>query len=222
MGRGTYEKVLTFDGWPYGSKQVIVLSTTLPADDDDRVTITRSIEETVSVLAQGSRRLHRRWKSRPRISSARSGRRDHHQPRSRPVGRWPAAVRRTRRRHPAHPCRHHELRKRYDQQPLPRVPLNRGTSARWSSPGSFDAGRAANVGFASLLPISEIRCESGAVPQLWSSACRGKPGRLMGRRHDQPRGMGHVTRLSSWLRDRPPSRTQEGAPCPPEPALLPS
>lgn len=54
MGRGTYEKVLTFDGWPYGSKQVIVLSTTLPADDDDRVTITRSIEETVSVL--GSRK----------------------------------------------------------------------------------------------------------------------------------------------------------------------
>jgi dihydrofolate reductase len=26
MGRGTYEKVLTFEGWPYGSTKVIVLS----------------------------------------------------------------------------------------------------------------------------------------------------------------------------------------------------
>ncbi|MDQ6837955.1 MAG: dihydrofolate reductase family protein [Actinomycetota bacterium] len=50
MGRGTYEKILTFDGWPYGSKQVVVLSRTLPRDGDDRITITRSIDETLSLL----------------------------------------------------------------------------------------------------------------------------------------------------------------------------
>jgi dihydrofolate reductase len=29
MGRGTFEKVLTFDSWPYGGKQVVVLSSSL-------------------------------------------------------------------------------------------------------------------------------------------------------------------------------------------------
>jgi len=31
MGRNTFEKVLTFDGWPYGGKQVVVLSSRLAA-----------------------------------------------------------------------------------------------------------------------------------------------------------------------------------------------
>ncbi len=31
IGRRTYEKVLTFDGWPYGAKPVVVLSSRPPA-----------------------------------------------------------------------------------------------------------------------------------------------------------------------------------------------
>lgn len=50
MGRGTYEKVLTFDSWPY-AKPVIVLSTTLPSNADPRVTVTRDIPQTMAVLA---------------------------------------------------------------------------------------------------------------------------------------------------------------------------
>ncbi len=49
MGRGTYEKVLTFGDWPYPDKQVLVLSTTL-AGDDERVQVVRSLEEAVAVL----------------------------------------------------------------------------------------------------------------------------------------------------------------------------
>jgi dihydrofolate reductase len=49
-GRGTYEKVLTFDVWPYGGKRVIVLSATLPADDA-RITVARSMEEALRELA---------------------------------------------------------------------------------------------------------------------------------------------------------------------------
>lgn len=50
-GRGTYEKVLTFDAWPYDGKRVIVLSTTLAADDA-RITVVRSAEEAVRELAE--------------------------------------------------------------------------------------------------------------------------------------------------------------------------
>lgn len=50
MGRGTYEKILTFDGWPFDSKQVIVLSRTLPAEGDNRVTIARSIVDVTALL----------------------------------------------------------------------------------------------------------------------------------------------------------------------------
>src|SRR3712207_591662 len=49
MGRGTYEKSLTFDGWPY-AKPVIVLSTTLPRAGDERITVTRTVDETVQLL----------------------------------------------------------------------------------------------------------------------------------------------------------------------------
>ncbi len=51
MGRGTYEKVLTFDSWPY-AKPVIVLSTTLPDTEDKRITVTRDIPETLRLLAE--------------------------------------------------------------------------------------------------------------------------------------------------------------------------
>jgi dihydrofolate reductase len=52
MGRRTYQKVLTFGGWPYSSKQVVVLSSTLGRSLDDRVTVTGTIEETLDVLGQ--------------------------------------------------------------------------------------------------------------------------------------------------------------------------
>lgn len=58
MGRGTYEKVLTFGGWPYANQRVIVLSSGLAADDD-RITVTRSVEETVALLdARGARGVY--------------------------------------------------------------------------------------------------------------------------------------------------------------------
>jgi dihydrofolate reductase len=50
MGRGTYEKVLTFDTWPFQKKRVIVMSTTLPADDN-RITIARTLDDAAGELA---------------------------------------------------------------------------------------------------------------------------------------------------------------------------
>lgn len=55
MGRGTYEKILTFDSWPY-AKPVIVLSTTLPVAGDERITVTRDIPEILGLLDQRSAR----------------------------------------------------------------------------------------------------------------------------------------------------------------------
>lgn len=49
MGRGTYEKVLTFDAWPYEGKKVMVLSTTLEPGDG-RIAIVRSLEDAVRRL----------------------------------------------------------------------------------------------------------------------------------------------------------------------------
>lgn len=42
MGRNTFEKVLTFDNWPYGDKRVVVLSTQLK-------TIPTNLSKTVSL-----------------------------------------------------------------------------------------------------------------------------------------------------------------------------
>ncbi|MGI8947229.1 MAG: dihydrofolate reductase family protein [Ornithinimicrobium sp.] len=50
MGRGTYEKVLTFGSWPYDRFRVLVLSTTLPANEDSRITVARSIDQACAVL----------------------------------------------------------------------------------------------------------------------------------------------------------------------------
>lgn len=50
MGRGTYEKVLTFGSWPYEAFRVLVLSTTLPAGDDPRITVLRSTTEARQLL----------------------------------------------------------------------------------------------------------------------------------------------------------------------------
>lgn len=50
MGRGTYEKVLTFGFWPYEKFRVLVLSTTLPEAADTRITIVRSVAEARRLL----------------------------------------------------------------------------------------------------------------------------------------------------------------------------
>ena len=49
MGRGTYEKVLTFGGWPYSDHRAIVISSVLQTADE-RITVARSIESVVSIL----------------------------------------------------------------------------------------------------------------------------------------------------------------------------
>lgn len=54
IGRGTYEKVLTFGFWPYGAKQVVVLSTTLARDHDERVAVARNLPEVLGVLDDGA------------------------------------------------------------------------------------------------------------------------------------------------------------------------
>ncbi|MGA9715864.1 MAG: dihydrofolate reductase family protein [Aeromicrobium sp.] len=51
MGRGTYEKVLTFGFWPYEKLEVLVLSTTLPEGADSNVTVVRSVDDVSKVLA---------------------------------------------------------------------------------------------------------------------------------------------------------------------------
>lgn len=48
MGRGTYEKVLSFDTWPYADRRVLVVSSTL----DDRITVVRDVDEAVTELAE--------------------------------------------------------------------------------------------------------------------------------------------------------------------------
>jgi len=50
MGRGTYDKVITFDPWPYERFRTVVLSTTLAPDADARITVVRSLEQAVALL----------------------------------------------------------------------------------------------------------------------------------------------------------------------------
>jgi len=59
LGRNTYEKVLTFDFWPYEGKQVEVLSSTLPADADERVIVHRTLDGLVQTLEdRGAKRIY--------------------------------------------------------------------------------------------------------------------------------------------------------------------
>jgi dihydrofolate reductase len=59
MGRGTYEKVLTFDHWPYPDQHVIVLSSTLPGAVDSRISVTHSVACTMTLLAErGARQVY--------------------------------------------------------------------------------------------------------------------------------------------------------------------
>ncbi|MFZ4894741.1 dihydrofolate reductase family protein [Plantibacter sp. Mn2098] len=50
MGRGTYEKVLTFDAWPYPEHPVIVLSSTLDPSTDSRVTVVATLDDAMRAL----------------------------------------------------------------------------------------------------------------------------------------------------------------------------
>jgi dihydrofolate reductase len=52
MGRGTYDKAITFDVWPYRAQQVVVLSTTMTAPDDPPLTVARSVAETARLLSK--------------------------------------------------------------------------------------------------------------------------------------------------------------------------
>ncbi|WP_432942691.1 dihydrofolate reductase family protein [Kribbella sp. CA-253562] len=59
LGRKTFETVLTFDFWPYEGKQVEVLSTTLPADADERVIVHRTLDGLVETLNdRGAKRIY--------------------------------------------------------------------------------------------------------------------------------------------------------------------
>ncbi|MGP3959479.1 dihydrofolate reductase family protein [Nonomuraea sp. 3N208] len=51
-GRGTYEAGLTFDPWPHEGRYVAVLSTTLEAGADPRVTVYRDLGRLVRGLAE--------------------------------------------------------------------------------------------------------------------------------------------------------------------------
>lgn len=52
MGRGTLAKVLTFGFWPYPDHRVVVLSSTLAMDDDDRFTVKRTVAEAADLLTE--------------------------------------------------------------------------------------------------------------------------------------------------------------------------
>jgi dihydrofolate reductase len=59
MGRSTYEFIKPFDDWPYQGKPVHVLSTTLEAGADPRITVHPSFDEAVAALgAAGYRRVY--------------------------------------------------------------------------------------------------------------------------------------------------------------------
>jgi dihydrofolate reductase len=51
IGRGTYDKVMTFENWPYTGKQVIVLSTTLK-DPAHGASVVASLDEAIAKLEE--------------------------------------------------------------------------------------------------------------------------------------------------------------------------
>ncbi|HKJ12193.1 MAG TPA: dihydrofolate reductase family protein [Ornithinimicrobium sp.] len=59
VGRGTYEKVLTFAGWPYAGHHVIVLGSTLAPGVDERISVAHSVPEVVQTLeGRGARAVY--------------------------------------------------------------------------------------------------------------------------------------------------------------------
>jgi dihydrofolate reductase len=59
MGRGTYQKVRSFDRWPYADHDVVVVSTTLDPALETGVTVTRSAAEAAELLSRrGAREVY--------------------------------------------------------------------------------------------------------------------------------------------------------------------
>ncbi|MEV6282721.1 dihydrofolate reductase family protein [Kribbella sp. NPDC051770] len=59
MGRSTYQAIADQDDWPYLGRPVHVLSSTLPADVDPRITVHRDVAAAVDVLSEaGHRRVY--------------------------------------------------------------------------------------------------------------------------------------------------------------------
>jgi dihydrofolate reductase len=59
MGRSTYDVIAPLHEWPYQGKPMHVLSTTLEAGADPRITVHRSFDETVATLsAAGYERVY--------------------------------------------------------------------------------------------------------------------------------------------------------------------
>ena len=59
MGRGTYEKVRTFQSWPYAEKHVIVLGSTMRVGVDDRVSVATSVAQVLDLLeGRGARQVY--------------------------------------------------------------------------------------------------------------------------------------------------------------------
>lgn len=57
MGRGTYEKVLSFDAWPYPGKSVVVLSRTL-STSDERISVCRTLAEVITILDTSANQVY--------------------------------------------------------------------------------------------------------------------------------------------------------------------
>jgi dihydrofolate reductase len=59
MGRATYDVIAPFADWPYQGRPVHVLSTTLDAGADPRITVHRAFDEALAALtAAGYRRVY--------------------------------------------------------------------------------------------------------------------------------------------------------------------
>jgi len=59
MGRGTYAAACSFPEWPFTSRPVVVLSTSLAEDADDRITVVRDLTQAQSKIeALGSRAVN--------------------------------------------------------------------------------------------------------------------------------------------------------------------
>jgi len=59
MGRNTFDKVLSFDFWPYDGKQVEVLSTSLAPDADERIIVHRTLDGLIETLNdRGAKRIY--------------------------------------------------------------------------------------------------------------------------------------------------------------------
>ena len=52
MGRGTYDAARSFPAWPFASRRVLVLSTSLAEDADDRITVVRDLTQAQSKIEE--------------------------------------------------------------------------------------------------------------------------------------------------------------------------